>query len=227
MTIYYRAAPHPRQQSIGYSDAADVTNDGERPRPAVCSPPLLGGRIVDDLGAKSPRRNFPTAEDAKSRRFRRREAIISVRSPELKTRPPEFSLWDVASRKELANFRGYSDGLNVEITGLAFSPDGGTLAAGDYRAMVKLWDVASRKEVKCYLPDVRERFGSLGSRPERALELTQGVVAENPADKSLRVGLAGMLPGCFTPWMMGSLRQECFYRPNSTSGAHTKYATRC
>jgi len=54
-------------------------------------------------------------------------------------------LWDVATRKRLSD-----DPLPVKegssVSGVAFSPDGKTIAAGSYRGVV-LWDVAARKRL--------------------------------------------------------------------------------
>ena len=54
-----------------------------------------------------------------------------------------MSLWDVASRREIAAWRPHSDN---SMRALAFSPDGRTLATGSWN-QIKLWDVASRQEV--------------------------------------------------------------------------------
>ena len=50
-------------------------------------------------------------------------------------------LWDVAARTEVDSLEGHLEG----VAGVAFSPDGATLAAGSLG--IKLWDVAARTEV--------------------------------------------------------------------------------
>jgi WD40 repeat protein len=51
--------------------------------------------------------------------------------------PPAIRLWDVASGKEVGHFRGH----DCDVTSLAFSPDGGRLAAGLSDTTVLVWAV--------------------------------------------------------------------------------------
>jgi WD40 repeat protein len=46
-------------------------------------------------------------------------------------------LWDVEARKELAAMQ-----LENSMTGVAFSPDGKTLATSGYDGKLRLWDVS-------------------------------------------------------------------------------------
>ena len=63
-------------------------------------------------------------------------------------------LWDVSDGKELATFRGHTEvhpssaDRRPGIHGLAFTPDGKTLATGGSDGTIKLWDVASAKELR-------------------------------------------------------------------------------
>ena len=50
-------------------------------------------------------------------------------------------LWDVSTGKERATFRGHTRPLY----GLAFSPDGKTIASGSFDNTVKLWDMATAR----------------------------------------------------------------------------------
>jgi len=55
-----------------------------------------------------------------------------------------IKLWDLQSKKEIANLtgpRGYVGG------GIAFSPDGQTLAFASRNKTIKLWDLQSKKEI--------------------------------------------------------------------------------
>ena len=58
-----------------------------------------------------------------------------------KTTYAEVGLWDVATGKERATLKGYSEG----VTSVAFSPDGMTLATGSYDDTIKLWDTTAGK----------------------------------------------------------------------------------
>jgi WD40 repeat protein len=51
-------------------------------------------------------------------------------------------LWDVATRRDLAQFKGGSD----RIMSIAFSEDGKTVAAGTFDGPIQLWNVASRQQ---------------------------------------------------------------------------------
>jgi WD40 repeat protein len=60
----------------------------------------------------------------------------------------EVKVWDVATGRERLRFHGPA----VDITCLAFSPDGRTLAGGILRDTVRLWDAATGKEVAAFGP---------------------------------------------------------------------------
>jgi WD40 repeat protein len=77
-------------------------------------------------------------------------------------------LWDVTTGRKLRRFRGHQD----MIEGVAFSPDGGTIASASRDGTVRLWDVKGGKEVR--------RLGG-GKRP-----MTR--VAFSPDGKTLASG---------------------------------------
>jgi WD40 repeat protein len=52
-------------------------------------------------------------------------------------------LWEVASGKQIAMLRGHED----QVSSVAFSPDGRTLATGSMDRTARLWEVASGKQI--------------------------------------------------------------------------------
>ncbi len=73
------------------------------------------------------------------------------------------TLWDVATRRELAALEGHTQA----IPSIAFSPDGKTLATGSLDATLRLWDVASYK-----LKDSLPRPPGAAGTPDVVLALT-------------------------------------------------------
>lgn len=51
-------------------------------------------------------------------------------------------LWDVATGKQTAAFKGHTDWTRAVV----FSPDGSLLVSGDESGGIKVWDVATGKE---------------------------------------------------------------------------------
>src|SRR5262249_9391628 len=54
-----------------------------------------------------------------------------------------IKLWDAQTRQELATLKGHYD----NVSSVAFSPDGKTLASGSYHSTVKLWDAQTGQEL--------------------------------------------------------------------------------
>jgi WD40 repeat protein len=57
-------------------------------------------------------------------------------------------VWDVAGGRELQHFDGHTD----TVAGLAWSPDGATLASSSWDQTIKLWEVAGPKSVEAVSP---------------------------------------------------------------------------
>jgi WD40 repeat protein len=53
----------------------------------------------------------------------------------------EVILWDIATLREIARFN-----TGAEVTSLAFSGDGKTVAAGTFDGLIQLWNIASRQQ---------------------------------------------------------------------------------
>ena len=64
----------------------------------------------------------------------------------LPARSGEVLIWDVEQRKLLHTIHGHADC----IYGVAFSPDGKSIATASYDKLVKLFDIASEKEIRTY-----------------------------------------------------------------------------
>ena len=58
-------------------------------------------------------------------------------------------LWDVATRQQIGSpLTGHAS----NVTSVAFSPDGKTLATGTYDGATQLWDVATQQQIGGPLP---------------------------------------------------------------------------
>jgi WD40 repeat protein len=80
---------------------------------------------------------------------------------------PAIQLWDVASGQLLAVLHGHTG----EVTALAFSPDGKTLASGSWDTTVLLWDVPRARLIGLWF--------RLNGDPQAAAEAGKGLAA-NP-----------------------------------------------
>ncbi len=72
-------------------------------------------------------------------------------------------LWNVETGEEIRPFDGHAD----EVTALAYSPDGKTLASGGYDCTVRLWDPSTGRERRC-LQGHKERVLALAFSPNGA-----------------------------------------------------------
>jgi WD40 repeat protein len=109
--------------------------------------------------------------------------------------PGELKLWDVRTKKELANLVGHIG----PIYAVAFRPDGKTLAAGGVDRTVRLWDVATKKE-KAVFRGAPGRITSVAFSPDGK---TLAVAVGKPTPK------ASGTPGVVMLWDVeaGSLRK--------------------
>src|SRR5262249_52136049 len=80
-----------------------------------------------------------------------------------------IQLWDLAKGKEVRQFGGQAR----EVTGLAFSPDGGILAASSDDGTVRFWDPATGT-VRGELNAPRGGFSTLAFSPDGKTLFTGG-----------------------------------------------------
>ena len=92
--------------------------------------------------------------------------------------PGEVKLWDVNTRKELADLRGHKN----RVWTVAFSPDAKTLASAGWDKTVKLWDVDGRKESKTLRVPVAAQ-----SQPILALAISHRGLALADDDGAVRL----------------------------------------
>jgi WD40 repeat protein len=59
------------------------------------------------------------------------------------SRDHTVKLWDVARKRETATLSGHSG----EVWGLAFSPDGRTLASSGMDSSIRFWNIATRQQI--------------------------------------------------------------------------------
>lgn len=86
----------------------------------------------------------PTCPGCQLRRFALSPDGKTLAFVKIKNQQNVFRLWDAATGQELAALKGDS----TRIFGIAFSPDGKTVAAAGYTdKTAKLWDVASQREI--------------------------------------------------------------------------------
>ena len=89
--------------------------------------------------------------------------------------PANIHMWDVKSRKELRSFPAHDQ----RITGLAFSPDGKTLASCGFDVTIRLWDAATGNEIN---PSSAQRTGITCV----AVSPTDNIVITGGADGTIR-----------------------------------------
>jgi RNA polymerase sigma factor (sigma-70 family) len=88
----------------------------------------------------------------------------------------EVRLWDLASAKEVACLAGHTD----RVWGVAFSPDGRTLASACWDRKVRLWDVAPPRAAAAPIPDEKElekHWQDLASTGHRAYQAVRALSA--------------------------------------------------
>jgi len=82
----------------------------------------------------------------------------------------KVSIWDVVSGKKISTLEGHTE----EVSGIAFSPDGGLLASGSVDGTARIWDAASGQEVLPPLRGQAKWIRSLAFSPSGKLLVTAG-----------------------------------------------------
>jgi WD40 repeat protein len=95
--------------------------------------------------------------------------------------------WDVASGKEVLR----CEGLSANLTSLAYSPDGGTLAAAARDGRLALWDAATGKERLFILAHPNHADAPLGAAPSVAFAPDGKTLASASGDRTVRIWDAG------------------------------------
>ena len=102
------------------------------------------------------------------------------------SRNSQVTLWNPSTHSRIATLSWDASFTNpYSLRSVAFSPDGGTLAAGSYRRL-HLWDLATRAEIAT----LREHNGwvnSVAFSPDGALVATAGGWAEGGVDGTVRL----------------------------------------
>ncbi|MFE7464193.1 hypothetical protein ACFU6R_08800 [Streptomyces sp. NPDC057499] len=149
-------------------DAADGAPREDRPGPADGSAPDPGAGTGADPGTPGPGATTagpPTANCACVAAFDRAGGLAA--RGELSG---HITLWDTRRRAGLGMlYGGVGKGTPdapEEITALALSPDGTTLAAAGEYGTLRLWDVPSRLALGTGLPTAGDRIRSLAFAPD-------------------------------------------------------------
>jgi WD40 repeat protein len=98
------------------------------------------GKVLHDLTNKQSTSSIAFSPDCKTLALGSADSIVH--------------LWDVATGREVRQFRGhaterYRDGVN----GVAFAPDGKTLVSGGGDHTIRLWDVETGKQIRQFEKD--------------------------------------------------------------------------
>ena len=112
---------------------------------------LAGFREVRLLPAPQPNRDrqgaaLPGPVDAVRAVTFSKDGSLLAAAGGMPARQGEVLIYDVGERKLIRTIKGHSDC----IYGIAFSPDGKTIATASYDKLIKLWDIATGKEIRTY-----------------------------------------------------------------------------
>ena len=94
---------------------------------------------VDAGSIMIPQARGSESRDVAAVAFSRDSELLAVSSGD----PALVSIWDVRSHLQIARFQHSN-----HAQGVAFSPDGQTIAAANWRGRVYLWDLSTKKETQ-------------------------------------------------------------------------------
>lgn len=115
-----------------------------------------GGHLIALAGYKEVRLIDPSSQQVKAKLEGEEGAVRAIAFSRdgkllaaaggLPAQHGQVEIWDVDTRKRIQTISGHADC----IYGVAFSPDGKSIATSSYDRLIKLWDVATGAEIRTF-----------------------------------------------------------------------------